>query len=82
MSPETEKVEDEAAVMLLVDRLAVAREGDEVSRLAESAETAFFEGRDCCTLVVWHDGKTERHDFSKRFEADGMTFCRAGRTDV
>ena len=70
----TEKVEDEAAVMLLVDRLAVAREGDEVSRLAESAETAFFEGRDCCTLVVWHDGKTERHDFSKRFEADGMTF--------
>ena len=74
----TEKVEDEAAVMLLVDRLAVAREGDEVSRLAESAETAFFEGRDCCTLVVWHDGKTERHDFSKRFEADGMTFVEPG----
>ncbi len=68
------KLENAAEVMLLVDRLAVAREGDELSRLAESAETAFFEGRDCCRLIVWHDGNIARHDFSKRFEADGMTF--------
>lgn len=62
---------------LLVDRLSVAREGDELSRLAESAETAFFEGADKCALLVWSGGRDEaprRHDFSKRFEADGMTF--------
>lgn len=59
---------------LLVDRLAVAHEGDELSRLAESAETAFFEGRDECVLLVWADGGVKLRRFSKRFEADGITF--------
>lgn len=59
---------------LLVDRLAVTREGDEASRLADSVETAFFEGRDEMSLLVWSDDGLHRHDFSKRFEADGMTF--------
>lgn len=63
---------------LLIDRLAVAREGDELSRLAESAETAFFEGHDRASLLVFVDGRVERHDFSKRFEADGMTFAEPG----
>ena len=38
---------------LVVDRLAVSSEEDELSRLADSAETAFFEGRDKLTLMVW-----------------------------
>ncbi|MDE6490993.1 MAG: excinuclease ABC subunit UvrA, partial [Muribaculaceae bacterium] len=60
---------------LLVDRLAVHHDGDELSRLAESVETAFFEGRDQCALIVWDsDGTIHRHEFSKRFEADGITF--------
>ncbi len=60
---------------LLVDRLALRKEGDELSRLAESVETAFFEGHDQCALLVWDGGdKPERHEFSKRFEADGITF--------
>lgn len=60
---------------LLVDRLAVSPDPDEQSRLADSAETAFFEGHDRLTLTVWPAaGERVRHDFSKRFEADGMTF--------
>lgn len=59
---------------LLVDRLTVSYQGDEASRLADSAETAFFEGRDMMSLLVWSDGGVHRHDFSKRFEADGITF--------
>ena len=60
---------------LLIDRVAVHHEGDELSRLADSIETAFFEGHDECALIVWDaDGSTRRHDFSKRFEADGITF--------
>lgn len=60
---------------LLIDRLAVAHSGDELSRLAESAETAFFEGHDECAVLVWEaDGSVSRHIFSKRFEADGITF--------
>lgn len=65
----------EALPDLLIDRLKLAREGDERSRLAESVETAFFEGHDQCALLVWTDsGEVKRHVFSKRFEADGITF--------
>ena len=68
--------EDGAAVpSLLVDRLVIEHEGDELSRLAESVETAFFEGHGECALVVWTAaGEVVRHAFSKRFEADGMVF--------
>lgn len=59
--------------MLLIDRLAVA-EGDELSRLAESAESAFFEGADNAVLLVWENDKVHKHEFSKSFEADGMRF--------
>lgn len=64
-----------AEVDLLIDRLAVAREGDELSRLAESAETAFFEGHDRAVLLAYTDSGVVRHEFSKRFEADGITFA-------
>ncbi len=60
--------------MLLIDRLAVQHQGDELSRLADSIDTAFFEGHDECCLIVWGADGVHRHDFSKRFEADGITF--------
>ena len=59
---------------LLVDRLSVAYAGDELSRLADSVETAFFEGHDEMSLLVWGTDGLHRHDFSKRFEADGIVF--------
>ena len=59
---------------LLIDRLAVADDGDELSRLADSVETAFFEGDNRCSLYVWSANGLHRHDFSHRFEADGMVF--------
>ena len=59
---------------LLVDRLSVAYEGDELTRLADSVETAFFEGHDEMSLLVWGTDGLHRHDFSKRFEADGIVF--------
>lgn len=61
--------------MLVVDRLAVSHEGDELSRLADSAETAFFEGHDSLTLMVWEpEGGRVTREFSKKFEADGIRF--------
>ena len=69
-----EKPSDIGRYDLLIDRLAVARSGDELSRLADSAETAFFEGHDECVLLAWTDSGVERKSFSKRFEADGITF--------
>lgn len=62
--------------VLLVDRMTVSRDEDEVSRLAESIETAFFEGHEAMELLVWeHPGEAPvRHEFSTAFEADGIRF--------
>ncbi|MCM1255516.1 MAG: excinuclease ABC subunit UvrA [Duncaniella sp.] len=61
--------------LLLVDRLAVSHSGDELSRLADSIETAFFEGRDKLNLLIWTEKDGVKNlEFSKIFEADGMRF--------
>lgn len=60
---------------LLIDRLMLSSDADEVSRLSESVETAFFEGHNRCVLMVWTpEGEIRRHEFSKSFEADGIVF--------
>ena len=44
-------------------------------RLLDSLSTAFFEGQDECVVMVWQtNGTVQTLNFSKRFEADGMTF--------
>lgn len=71
----TESTPDLSAADLLIDRLSVNSEADTLSRLAESAENALFEGRETMALLVF-DGAAEprRLEFSTRFEADGITF--------
>ena len=60
---------------LLIDRMAVTHSKEDEMRLRDSLSTAFYEGNDECILKVWlPDGTTKEHVFSKRFEADGMTF--------
>jgi excinuclease ABC subunit A len=64
-----------ADYMLLIDRLAVSTAQDEVSRTAESVETAFFEGHERMVLLAYGaDRSVTRHEFSTAFEADGITF--------
>ena len=45
---------------------------DSVSRLIDSAETAFYEGNGICRLTFLPSMLS--YDFSTRFESDGMTF--------
>lgn len=59
---------------LVIDRLSITKEGDELSRLAESIETAFFEGNEECSIIIWSKDGIIQHNFSKRFEADGISF--------
>ena len=66
---------DAADYRLLIDRMAVTHNRDDEMRLLDSLQTAFYEGKDECILVVWQeDGKVVEHRFSKRFELDGITF--------
>lgn len=63
--------------MLLIDRTVVSDQAEEVARVAESVETAFFEGHDAMSVLIFDaDRKMIRHDFSTRFEADGITFLQ------
>lgn len=62
-------------VYLVVDRLVVDRQQETISRITDSVETAFFEGKGACLLKVRDvDGETKLLRFSKSFEADGMLF--------
>lgn len=74
LSDEANLPESADGYLLLVDRLAVAYQGDELSRLADSVETAFFEGHGAASLLVWSGNEVVVHEFSNRFEADGITF--------
>ena len=65
----TAKVDE---ILLLIDRLSVDDAKDVISRLIDSAETAFYEGRGECRLVFFPSNIT--YEFSMRYEADGMTF--------
>ncbi len=67
-----EGVELDKEVYLVVDRIELHRDDDtQAARIAESVQSAFFEGRGSCRVAVV-GGATA--DFSNRFEADGITF--------
>ncbi len=70
----TDLPETSVGYNLLIDRLSVKHEGEELSRLADSIEVAFFEGREECNIHIWQDSKVNYYTFSKRFEADGISF--------
>lgn len=60
---------------LLIDRLSVSRTKEDDMRIYDSLQTAFFEGHDECVIMIWQsNGTTQTLTFSKRFEADGITF--------
>lgn len=59
---------------LLIDRLSVSDDKDEISRLTDSVETAYYEGHDECIIKIWGKDGAHEHQFSKRFVADGIEF--------
>ncbi|MDE6769542.1 MAG: excinuclease ABC subunit A, partial [Muribaculaceae bacterium] len=66
--------EDPKSYRLLIDRLSVSNDKDEISRLTDSVETAYFEGHDSCIIKIWGEDGIHEHHFSRKFSADGMEF--------
>jgi excinuclease ABC subunit A len=62
------------SIELLIDRLSVSDDKTFKSRLADSVETAFFEGHETCFIRVYTPEGFETRAFSKKFEADGIRF--------
>ncbi len=63
---------DESDIFLVIDRSSVNEDKSDISRLVDSAETAFYEGDGACRLLFLPSNIS--YDFSTRFEADGITF--------
>jgi len=61
-------------IEILIDRLVVSSDKTLKSRVADSVETAFFEGHDVCRVRFYMPDDVVVKDYSKRFEADGMIF--------
>ncbi|MBM71524.1 MAG: excinuclease ABC subunit A [Crocinitomicaceae bacterium] len=57
---------------LVVDRMTVSTAKKETSRLADSIETAFFEGAGDCSVIFPFDNT--RESFNNRFERDDLVF--------
>ena len=65
---------DDEEILLVIDRVEVNEDLQTRGRLADSVETAFFEGKNNCFVEVPCETGVEQHLFSKSFEADGMIF--------
>lgn len=70
------KPKSKKQVFLLIDRFAVMKDDeDNTNRIADSIQTAFYEGHGACLIhVVKEDGGFTPYDFNNRFELDGITF--------
>ena len=63
---------DASSLFLIIARMSVDDSKDAISRMTESAETAFYEGDGLLKLVFLPGNIT--YEFSTRFEADGIKF--------
>jgi len=63
------------SLMIVVDRLKTGPQDDEfVSRIADSVQTAFYEGGGTCIVRLENETGISDQSFSDRFEADGISF--------
>ncbi len=59
---------------LIIDRFAAGHAPEDMSRTADSVQTAFMTGRGHITLTVTDEETTQTIIFSDKFEEDGITF--------
>ncbi len=61
-------------INIVIDRITVRNDEDTQSRIADSVQTAFYEGHGECMVKVFENEKTDKTTFSSKFEADGIVF--------
>ena len=63
-----------SSLYLVVDRITTNKSNELRNRLYDSIETAFFEGKEYCTIAHKENDQWHYTEFSKSFEADGIKF--------
>ncbi|HNX43120.1 MAG TPA: excinuclease ABC subunit UvrA [Bacteroidales bacterium] len=65
----------EESLQLLIDRFTIDfSDADLPARIADSVQTAFYEGNGACSVRYSVEGNVNTREFSNRFELDGITF--------
>ncbi len=60
---------------ILIDRIYIDKSDEDIAaRVADSAQTAFFEGNGNCMVIATIGEKQSKHSFSNKFELDGISF--------
>ncbi|RYY34841.1 MAG: excinuclease ABC subunit UvrA [Sphingobacteriaceae bacterium] len=70
----TQSDADHSDVRIVIDRITKNEEEETISRLGDSVQTAFFEGKGDCYVRWQNDDKEEERFFCDRFELDNIRF--------
>ncbi len=66
-----------SAFYIVIDRIIIDNSEDNLSRIADSVETAFKTGKGHCIIEILKEKKVKPEHFSNNFEADGIEFEEA-----
>ncbi len=70
-----ENVSSQDQLHVVIDRIIIQeKDGDLRSRIADSIQTAFYEGHGTCFIEIENDKGKKVESFSNKFEADGIIF--------
>jgi excinuclease ABC subunit A len=69
-----ERIKSGDSVNIVIDRVVIDHSDDNVSRTADSVQTAFQTGKGHCQIVISGESKIQRESFSNKFEEDGIEF--------
>ncbi|MFO8054512.1 MAG: excinuclease ABC subunit UvrA [Bacteroidales bacterium] len=66
-------------ICLVIDRVKVHHDEQQwANRVADSVETAFYEGHGECWVEIINESEIAKHQFSSKFERDGIVFEEPG----
>ena len=74
LSENNQKLCKDEKCNIVIDRATVINDEDNFSRIADSVQTAFFEGHGECIIKIFEDSQFREEHFSNLFEADGIEF--------
>ena len=69
------KIDSKTLVNIVIDRIQINADTiNSLDRIADSVQTAFYEGGGQCVIVTEYNGIKDQRSFSDKFELDGMSF--------
>jgi excinuclease ABC subunit A len=68
------KIRSDNSVNVVIDRVVIDHSEDNMSRTADSVQTAFQTGKGHCQIVIVSGDKVIRENFSNKFEEDNIDF--------